>query len=110
MDANFRLSNRLSRSTNATDPNLNDGRAYMAPRMDYQEHIKQMEGSDVGEQVRMLFSPCIHRCMVDEDVAQRLLALRSDQHGEHEGWSGAQDDGRWRCYLRTPRVLAAARL
>ncbi|KZV65957.1 hypothetical protein PENSPDRAFT_563397, partial [Peniophora sp. CONT] len=46
LDANFRLSNRLSRSTNKTDPNLNDGKAYLSPSADYREHLKQIEGVD----------------------------------------------------------------
>ncbi|KZV59553.1 hypothetical protein PENSPDRAFT_554740, partial [Peniophora sp. CONT] len=46
LDANFRLSNKLTRSTNKTDPNLTDGKAYMAPRKDYGVYIKQTERAD----------------------------------------------------------------
>lgn len=44
LDANFRLSNKLTRSTNKTDPNLTDGKAYMTPRKDYNIYLKQSEG------------------------------------------------------------------
>ncbi|VDC01759.1 unnamed protein product [Peniophora sp. CBMAI 1063] len=40
LDANFRLSNKLTKSTKETDPNLTDGRAYMAPWDDYALHTK----------------------------------------------------------------------
>ncbi|VDB87214.1 unnamed protein product [Peniophora sp. CBMAI 1063] len=46
LDANFRLSNRLSRSTDKSDPYLNDGKAYMPPAQDYYDHLVQMEGAD----------------------------------------------------------------
>ncbi|VDC07778.1 unnamed protein product [Peniophora sp. CBMAI 1063] len=39
LDANFRLANKLTRSTTQTDPNLTDGRAYMAPWDDYAAYI-----------------------------------------------------------------------
>lgn len=47
LDANFRLSNKLTRSTNKTDPNLTDGKAYMPPRKDYSVYLKQNEGEMV---------------------------------------------------------------
>ncbi|KZV59848.1 hypothetical protein PENSPDRAFT_537814, partial [Peniophora sp. CONT] len=46
LDANFRLSNRLTRSTQRTDPNLTEGKAYMVPEEDYAAHIKATEGKD----------------------------------------------------------------
>lgn len=46
MDANFRLSNKLTRSTNKTDPNLTDGKAYMAPRKDYNLYLQENEGEN----------------------------------------------------------------
>lgn len=47
LDANFRLSNRLTRSSNSTDPNLTEGKAYMVPEPDYLAHIKDTEGKDI---------------------------------------------------------------
>lgn len=38
LDANFRLSNKM-RSTTERDPNLTDGRAYVAPWDDYATHL-----------------------------------------------------------------------
>ncbi|KZV64562.1 hypothetical protein PENSPDRAFT_563932, partial [Peniophora sp. CONT] len=49
LDANFRLSNRLSRSTNHTDPYLNHGSAYMPPATDYQDHLDQMDKEDIEQ-------------------------------------------------------------
>ncbi|VDB87204.1 unnamed protein product [Peniophora sp. CBMAI 1063] len=49
LDANFRLSNRLSRSTNKTDPYLNHGCAYMPPAQDYLDHLDQMDKVDIEE-------------------------------------------------------------
>ncbi|KZV60626.1 hypothetical protein PENSPDRAFT_549935, partial [Peniophora sp. CONT] len=46
LDANFRLSNRLTRSSNRTDPNLTEGKAYMVPEKDYMAHIRATEGDD----------------------------------------------------------------
>ncbi|VDC00369.1 unnamed protein product [Peniophora sp. CBMAI 1063] len=46
LDANFRLSNRLTRSSNQTDPNLTEGKAYMVEEKDYAAHIKATEGLD----------------------------------------------------------------
>lgn len=46
LDANFRLSNRLTRSSNRTDPNLTEGKAYMVPEDDYSAHIKDTEGAE----------------------------------------------------------------
>lgn len=46
LDANFRLSNRLTRSTATTDPNLTAGRAYLVPEADYAQHIADTEGDD----------------------------------------------------------------
>lgn len=43
LDANFRLSNKLTHSTTETDPVLTDGRAYMAPWDDYADHIKKTD-------------------------------------------------------------------
>ncbi|VDB98544.1 unnamed protein product [Peniophora sp. CBMAI 1063] len=39
LDANFRLVNKFTRSTTQTDPNLTDGRAYMAPREDFEAYL-----------------------------------------------------------------------
>lgn len=47
LDANFRLSNRLTRSSNNTDPNLTQGKAYMVEEDDYLGYIKDVEGADV---------------------------------------------------------------
>lgn len=47
LDANFRLSNRLTRSSKRTDPNLTEGKAYMVPEDDYMRHIKETEGEEV---------------------------------------------------------------
>lgn len=51
MDANFRLSNKLTRSTTETDPNLTDGRAYMAPWEDYAVHLSETN-KELAEVVR----------------------------------------------------------
>lgn len=48
LDANFRLSNRLTRSTNKTNPNLTEGKAYMVPEQDYVDHMADMEGVDIA--------------------------------------------------------------
>ena len=47
MDANFRLANKLTRSTNVSDPYLTQGKAYMAPPKDYDDHLTQMEKAQV---------------------------------------------------------------
>ncbi|VDC00600.1 unnamed protein product [Peniophora sp. CBMAI 1063] len=48
MDANFRLNNKSARKTDR-DPNLTDGRAYMAPPKEYDNYIKKTEGQDSAE-------------------------------------------------------------
>ncbi|VDB97820.1 unnamed protein product [Peniophora sp. CBMAI 1063] len=42
-DANFRVSNRLSRSTESTDPCFNDGRAYLVPMKEYSAYVDSVE-------------------------------------------------------------------
>ena len=49
LDANFRLSNRHSRSSNDTDPYLNHGCAYMPPAEDYRAHLDQMDKEDIEQ-------------------------------------------------------------
>ncbi|KZV61408.1 hypothetical protein PENSPDRAFT_693448 [Peniophora sp. CONT] len=49
LDANFRLANKLTRSTTQTDPNLTDGRAYMAPWDDYTAYLCETD-KELNEQ------------------------------------------------------------
>ncbi|VDB94346.1 unnamed protein product [Peniophora sp. CBMAI 1063] len=49
LDANFRLSNRLSKSSNKTDPYLNHGCAYMPPAEDYRAHLVQMDEEEIEQ-------------------------------------------------------------
>ncbi|KZV59243.1 hypothetical protein PENSPDRAFT_595836, partial [Peniophora sp. CONT] len=45
-DANFRLSNRLTRSTDKTDPTYNNGRGYMVRIPDFDDFLKSVEGNE----------------------------------------------------------------
>lgn len=58
LDANFRLSNK-SRSSEERDPNLTDGRAYMAPWEDYAEHLLNTN-KELAEPVRYFAGPLLH--------------------------------------------------
>ncbi|KZV65011.1 hypothetical protein PENSPDRAFT_587550, partial [Peniophora sp. CONT] len=49
LDANFRLANKLTNSTKRTDPNLTDGRGYMAPWLDYATYLFQTD-KELNEQ------------------------------------------------------------
>ncbi|VDC02624.1 unnamed protein product [Peniophora sp. CBMAI 1063] len=49
LDANFRLNNKLTDSKDRTDPNLTDGCAYMAPRLQYDAYILKTEGAPEPE-------------------------------------------------------------
>ncbi|VDB85334.1 unnamed protein product [Peniophora sp. CBMAI 1063] len=59
IDANFRLSNRFSRSTEKSDPCLNDGRAYMISAVQFEAYLKELDkdkdGNDI-EQINPIFS------------------------------------------------------
>ncbi|VDC05319.1 unnamed protein product, partial [Peniophora sp. CBMAI 1063] len=55
IDANFRLSNRFSRSTEKSDPCLNDGRAYVVAAAEFEAYLKEVDkdkdGNDVEQPV-----------------------------------------------------------
>lgn len=54
-DTNFRLSNRLTRSTEKTDPTFNNGRGYMVRIPDFDDFLKSVKGNeDHIEPVRLL--------------------------------------------------------
>lgn len=57
MDANFRLSNKLTYSTTETDPNLTNGSAYLPKREDYAVHIKETN-KELARQASMFLIPC----------------------------------------------------
>ena len=52
IDANFRLSNRLNKSTEDSDPCLTDGKAFVVNSEEYREFIKDSEGKNDEQPVR----------------------------------------------------------
>lgn len=57
IDANFRLSNRFSRSTEKSDPCLNDGRAFVISAKGFEAYLDKVERDKEGhdkEKVRRM--------------------------------------------------------
>ena len=68
LDANFRLSNRLTRSSRLSDPNLTEGKAYMVPEDDYDAHIADTEGVE-PDKVRTPYIQLMHDAADDLRLA-----------------------------------------
>lgn len=52
MDANFRLANKLNRSTDKTDPSLTDGRAYVVSSGEFTAYCDLVDKNKDKEKVR----------------------------------------------------------
>lgn len=109
-DANFRLSNRMTRSTDKTDPTFNDGRGYMVRITDFDDFLKSVEGNEDHVEPVSVFKRVRPWSLTKQDPAQRLQPLQRHPTREPQGRQGSEDDGHCRVLLCATRVHLPARL